>query len=523
MNRGTPRIREGEAPAEPRLGGSLALPHLKRGWRPSPLLTLLLVCGAFLLLPLRHGDLQKDASVYAFTAKRIAVTGDFLHLYYDWEGREPYFLKPPVQFWVTALVYKVLGASPAAARLVPASLYLLAAVLFYCIVRLNYPREIAATAALAFCVNREVLANLLEVRIDAGLVCCLLLSTLGAARMLDDRSVRGGRLRDWLLIGLGCGLGLMVKGGAGLLSIPVFVAAFAWARRWDLLKSWRGHLAAVALCAVVAAPWYAYQRVAFDQSFSDKLRGDTLVKHTSYADQSPVDLTLFYVRRLPEVYFVWLPFVALSGWVVYRRAGKPGPPPKRMRTIDRLALSWIVVYFIAIHFSAIRSSRYLIPLFPWLGVLAAVGLYSLAPLRRVWRRHVLPLAGVFAIGICAILNSLDVPLAQTLAPELLRASPIIRQSVARRLPGGMPPERPKVYLFGSADVQQACLLRFYTDARVQRVDNESALRDLPPGEFVAVFLGEQGADEWVRRTEQALGRATLLDAGKRYRFYRTPE
>jgi hypothetical protein len=287
-----------------------------------------------------------------------------------------------------------------------------------------------------------------------------------------------------------------------------------------LLKSWRAHLAALALCALVAAPWYIYQRIAFDQSFSEKLSRDTLVKHTSYADQPLVDLTLFYIRRLPEVYFVWLPFVALSGWVVYQRSGKPGPPAKRMRTIDRLALSWIIVYFIAIHFSAIRSSRYLIPLFPWLAVLATVGLYALAPLRRFWRRHVLPIAGVLAIGICAVLNSLDIPLAQTLNPELLRVAPLIRQSVSQRLPGGMPPERPRVYLFGSDDVQQACLLRFYTDARVLRVQDESALRSLARGEFVAIFLAGQ-SDESIRRIEQALGHATLLDAGSRYRFYRT--
>jgi 4-amino-4-deoxy-L-arabinose transferase-like glycosyltransferase len=491
-----------------------------RGWRASPLLTLILACGAFLLMPLRHGDLQKDASVYAFTAKRIAATGDFLQLFYDWEGNEPYFLKPPIQFWLTAAVYRALGYSPASARLVPAALYLLAAALLYRIVRISYPREIAATAALAFCLHREVLGSVLEVRIDAGLICCLLLSTLGAARMLHKRDRRGGDMRCWLLIGLGCGLGLMVKGGAALLSLPVIIAAFAWARRWDLLRAWRGHLAALATCAVLGAPWYLYQRLAFAQSFTEKLSGDTVVKHTSYATQELVDLTLYYVRRLPEVYFAWLPLTALGAWAMYqRRAGRVGKR-RRLNPVDRLALAWIIVYFISIHGSAIRSSRYLMPLFPWLGLLAAVGIYAVEPVRRIWRRHVLPYAGVAMVGLCAILNSLDVPLARTAAPELHRVVPLIRESVSQRTAEGLPPEQPRVYLYGSKNEQQRCLLRFYTDARVQCVAEASALGSIPRGQYVAIFLGEH-TPESIRRGEQSLGDALLLSAGKRFRFYLT--
>src|SRR5689334_22312263 len=84
----------------PAVAPSPAPPPPPRLWRRhQPWLNVLLVAAAVFLTPLRSGDLQQDAPMYAWFGYRIHATGDWLNLYFDFDGKRPYFNKPPLQFW----------------------------------------------------------------------------------------------------------------------------------------------------------------------------------------------------------------------------------------------------------------------------------------------------------------------------------------------------------------------------------------------------------------------------------------
>jgi 4-amino-4-deoxy-L-arabinose transferase-like glycosyltransferase len=75
---------------------------------------------ALLLLFYRLGDGSLhdwDESIYAQVAKEMVLSNSWMTL--SWNGT-PFFHKPPLYFWLTALTYKLIGVSEFAARLWPA-------------------------------------------------------------------------------------------------------------------------------------------------------------------------------------------------------------------------------------------------------------------------------------------------------------------------------------------------------------------------------------------------------------------
>ena len=58
-----------------------------------------------------------DDASYADIAKNVIKTGEWFNLY--WLNGSPFLEKPPLQFWITALLFKLFGISELSARLFP--------------------------------------------------------------------------------------------------------------------------------------------------------------------------------------------------------------------------------------------------------------------------------------------------------------------------------------------------------------------------------------------------------------------
>ena len=474
---------------------------LRRHW---PVLTVLTVALVAFLAPIRHGGLAGDAPTYAWMGRRMLATGDYLRLYYDWAGRFPYFFKPPGQFWLSTLAYRAFGYTVAAARLAPSLLWISCALALYAVMRLQHPRRVAATAAVALCVQRELVMNAMEVRLDAGMVLAQLLATYAAARLLIEPREPRGRLRWFALIGGACGVGLMTRGFPTLLCLPVLLAAFAWGGRVDVLRSVRGWAVAVGVGVAVAGPWYGYQLSVWGDAFAGGLADNAFGRNLAPESLGYASILFYYARRIPESY--WLTILpAAVGAVVLVARGRRG---RKLGAIDRLAVAWVVVYFLLIHLSTQRNIRYAIPLFPWLGVLAAVGAFSIRPIARAWRKA-LPFVGPVAVVIGGAIIAFGLPLMRD------------RDAPLRRL-ASLPP-RPAVYLAAAPGVdaeelnwQKRCAIQFYTGARSEVIEF-STIEDLPPGEVAAVFLGDADA----AATMRAASEFSLIDRNRRWLIYRT--
>jgi 4-amino-4-deoxy-L-arabinose transferase-like glycosyltransferase len=475
--------------------------------RHLPWLSVLLVACAVFLTALRQGDLEGDGRIYAWFGYRVSATRQWLDLYFDWEGKLPYFNKPPLQFWLSALVYRFTGPTVLGARLVPAMFYVAAALVFYRVVRVQYPRWVAASAAMIFCLQREVAMNVMEARMDAGMILAFLVVSYAAAVLLQGTGGGGGggggdpaasRRAKWakwagfLTIGAAVGTAALARGGAAFLVFPVLAVVFAMARRWDLLRPGGPMVGMVLTLLAIVAPWYVRAYLVWGERFTSAIKFDAVEQHLEAFGRPWRDILFYYFRRVPESCALWLvPAVAgaTALWVHCRRRGAAQGTPRdaeggaerplvadgeggaerplvpdggggaerplvrlrplrrrRLGPVDLLAVGWIVVWFVLIQFSTKRSVRYALPMFPWLSFLAAVGLFWLAGPRRVWRRWVLPYVGVVAVAVSAVLGGLDVPLYRPREAELLRVAPIIRAAVNRAREVKPGASRPTVFL-----------------------------------------------------------------------------
>ena len=473
------------------------------------MLGVVLVAFAMIGVPLPQGDLQHDAPMYAFVPLRVAATGDALRLYLDWDGHLAYFNKPPLQFWLSAVGYQILGVSVWSARLVPALSWLAAAVGLYGLLRrLGRTAAFAATAAVLLLLQREVYKNALQVRLDGGMVVGFLVASAAALSLADDR---GRRWRDWLLLGGGAGFSLLYRGLPALMCLLVFVAFLAWSRRWRTLFDWRGWLLAAAAIFVVGGWWFAVQLALFREDFAAQLSADAVVKITSAAGRTPwYEFLTYYVQRIPESFAVALLPAALGVVHVLRRPRRRDG--SRLTPLERLAATWVLVWIALIHLSPLQSARYVLPAVPWICVFGAVGLTRTPRLSGLWAR-LLPWAGPAAAVVAVGLMLAGVQVSGERDDALRDAAAKIAADRALR----PPPQSPAVYAYnggGKVGGQKLCAVAFYTRLRARPLRDDSAAPR--PGDYLAVFVAE--GDPAAERPG-----LELLAGDDRWRVYRVLE
>jgi 4-amino-4-deoxy-L-arabinose transferase-like glycosyltransferase len=511
----------------------------------SAVIGILVVAGAVFWLPIGQGDLQHDASFYAWMGKRIFATGEWLTLYWDWDGRLIYANKPPGTFWLSAVVYHMFGVSIAAARVAPALLFTAAALMLYRVVRQQYSRPVALTAAVVFCLQGPVVNNIGEVRVDGGLVLVSLVASYAVLRLLEiprDRARSVDALKWCALIGAAVGAGLLLRGLNALLTLPVLLAVVLWQRRADVLRP-RNLLVLCLAMLATGGWWYGYQLHAHGRPFFALMYGDASRQAAfgEYAHKHGVISFLTrYALYVPRSLGVWFPAVALGVARMIRirrrfgRRAAAATPPFRWLAgpVDRMAVAWIGVYLLMLQFGAARTVRYALPVFPWLALLAAIGLFAVRPLRRAWSRSILPRVAPLAIAAAVACALAGVRVHSSLNPELAPLWPVV-QAQAEHQRGAMhaPHDnswRPRVYVIddsGPPNLQHQCFSQFYSDARSAGLGD--GLREARGGDFLMAVVRNGDDTSGSPAPTDAMIRARfphaeLLTSGKRWRTYRLP-
>ncbi|HEU4752451.1 MAG TPA: glycosyltransferase family 39 protein, partial [Armatimonadota bacterium] len=202
-------------------------------------------------LDLSQPGFQENEGRYAAVAREMLLTGDWItpHL-----NGEVFLNKPPLTFWLTALVFRAAGTTEAA-RLVCGLATLATLLLLYDLGRLLWRPSTGAWAAAVFLTSALTPLEARTLRPDPLVVLFLCLTLWGAVRV----SQAGRKSPDILgqaAIWAGAGLGVMAKGLMGvalpaLILLPALTLAGGWkeARRYC---PWWGPL----LLAVLVLPWH---------------------------------------------------------------------------------------------------------------------------------------------------------------------------------------------------------------------------------------------------------------------------
>jgi len=254
-------------------------------------------------------DAFDDAS-YADVAKNVVKTGEWLNLY--WLNGFPFLEKPPLQFWIMALLFKSFGISELSARLfsVFCGIGTLLAVMLLARRFLSWPAScLAGLALLCFPAFYEYSSRAM---LDIPVTFLITLSILFFHQALD------GKRHLHLFYGITLGLAVLTKSIVGL--VPFIASAlFLLLKRpdKDVVKGW---LLAMSRRPFVVLPWHLYEWIHHGDLFLreyflyhviQRMTGDL-----GYHSGKPA---WFYLTELSQANPFWI-FIVLAIAVVLIRA-----------------------------------------------------------------------------------------------------------------------------------------------------------------------------------------------------------
>jgi 4-amino-4-deoxy-L-arabinose transferase-like glycosyltransferase len=349
---------------------------------------VVLAASVTILLRSWEGDVHRDEVLYAAVAKGLGTHGTWLDLYL---GDDPYWNKPPLDFWLVAAAYRLLGPSSLSSRLFPALFAVLTCVALYALGKRLFDERVALIAALALATTPRFLHTGASLNHDTAVTLGTLVSLLCY--------LRGQRRADFVLAGGAWGLAVMAKGAFGLLGPLVYLLYLTVHRR--LRAAFSGDfLLSLAVGAAVCVPWHLYAIVHWGPEYLHTYLGREIVERMQ-GRLWPGEANDSYFIELLRDDWPWLLFTAAGVVTVIRRA----------RRGDRNApfvLAWALGYLAALHLSAFHRGQYLMHFYPPAALLAALGVTSLVPVRWVERLPRVATAGFAAAGVALLVLPIHV-------------------------------------------------------------------------------------------------------------------
>jgi len=319
---------------------------LSRSWLILPLLLL------YLLHLGGVGFLGPDEPRYAAIGREMARTGDWITPRLD---GQPWFEKPPLTYWLTALGQLAHLPDEWAARLPEALISVGFLMFFYLTLESEFspPLALAATSILATSAGWMAysFAALTDLPMSAALGAALLITIFEKRRPL--------------LAGALLGFAIL---GKGFVPVVLFAPVFLIARGKRVITL----LTTLAAAAVVAAPWYILCWLRNGSAFWDDFFWKQHVARFLTPSLEHVQPFWYYLPVLLAGIFPWTPLAAL----LVRR---------KLYQDRRLRLLAIWLLYGMLFFSVARNKLpgYLLPLLPALAILLAAAWES-APFKSWW-------------------------------------------------------------------------------------------------------------------------------------------
>jgi 4-amino-4-deoxy-L-arabinose transferase-like glycosyltransferase len=319
---------------------------------------------------LGNGTLWDNSeTAYGEVAREILLTHDWVVLHFN---GSPWFIQPPLYFWLAAICARIFGISSFALRLPSAF------------------ATIAMGGMTAYAAARQAGAR-------AGLYAGAILSTslmqaiVGRMAIMDAllnlavaftifwwfRALQSGRDRYFVYGSIAAGLGFLAKGPvAPVIALLVIVPYYFWERRASNahVPSWRGWAAGAGFFIAIVAPWFGALVAATGARSVMVLIGHYTVGRYTGTIENQSGPLWYYIPVFILGFFPWVAFlpsaIAFAVAAVRRNSQPPGDPA--MNQTLRLALVWTVMPFLFFSFARTKLPNYVALEFPALAVLVAL-------------------------------------------------------------------------------------------------------------------------------------------------------
>lgn len=334
----------------------------------------LAIAGVYIFWQLGKSHLiEFDEGIYAVIAKNIVLSGDLLKL--NLNLAVPWLDKPPLYFWLSALVMKLFGFTTLAARL-PSALFGL------------------GTVFLTFLLGRKLFnlrTGFISALVLASTVGFLYYSRLGMVDVTLTFFLTGAILffylglsqpRYFFLMGLFLGLGLMTKNFIGLLDYLVIFLYFVFSRSWKSFApaAKKIFLRGIVISLLVALPWHLYMLFRYGRTFFDVYFFYHTFSRVGQVIEGESAPLFWYVTVIRTQFRIWFGFL-LTGliWAFWKLKGKDG----------RFLLPILTTSIIFVGFSLSQSKLiwFILPIYPSLSLIVGSFLGSIADALRPKTRN----------------------------------------------------------------------------------------------------------------------------------------
>lgn len=276
----------------------------------------------------------------------------------------PFFHKPPLFYWVTALSLQAFGTHPWAARLASLLACAAAAALLHRSVRDWFGARSARVVLLVLATQPLFLGSSQYANLDATVAACITAAVLLGSRAAMQFESGAAWRRPLALAFAAAGLGILAKGLIGGV-IPVLVLAtwLAIERRWRTLRLlvWPPGLA---LFAAIAVPWH----LAAERAHPGFLHYYFVVQHFQRFTGSGFNNAQPFWFYLPVLIGGIVPW---SLWLL-ARPGALRPARSSRPEVVRLAWVWLAVVLVFFSIPHSKLIGYILPALPPLAVLAGL-------------------------------------------------------------------------------------------------------------------------------------------------------
>ena len=370
---------------------------------------------------------DNSETAYGEVAREILLSHSWIVMHLN---GAPWFVQPPLYFWIAAAFAKTFGGSEIAYRL-PSALatVAMAAIVGYVVARLTTLRAaVLATTVLSTALMQAVVGRLaiMDALLDLA-VTLAILAWFGALRT----GGRGWWYAGWIAVALGTlAKGPVAPAVAAIVIVPWIV--------WDRLEGRRiavpSAIDLVGGCAVFAAivlPWaFALARAAGPSVFGELVGHYTVGRYLGTIENQSGPIW-YYVPVLVLGFFPWFAYLVPASIFAWREARDPE------RSFARLAVVWSVVPFVFFSLAKTKLPNYIALELPALAIVVALWFdrRTRAPDRRdalAWTA-VVPVL-IVCVGIAVVVfsrdNRLSAGLAQVGAPLASLGGAILAGSIA---------------------------------------------------------------------------------------------
>ena len=410
----------------------------------SPVLFLFFWSLAFCVAGIGKGSLASwDEAYYALVSRGIFLSNDWVNLTY-FGG--PFYDKPPLYFWLTALFYHAFGVNEFATRLTSALAGVGVVLVTYALGKRLLGRTAGLAGAGMLLSSTDFLHYARWGTLD---ITHLFFFTLAVLFYLNSIE----RPAYWIGFWLASALAVMTKGPLVALAWPLILFEALSRRDFSFLKN-RYFWAGVPLFLLVAAPWHVAAYLAHPNLFMQDIVYKHYIARTSGAVEGHGGNWYFYIRTLVNKYHPWILLAPIAlPWALWRALRD-----ERAQAF-RFLLVWIAdVFCFFTFFVRTKLQWYILLLHPALSLL--VGAFAAEALLRKK-----PELWIKALVASALL--LHIPFSNVLVQDYVPALKSLSGAVKALVPADE-----TVYLYENHDQPAAT---FYFERAVKYADS---LKDL---------------------------------------------